>query len=66
MSNKTVYLYTLPLCPKCRVLKKKFRKQIAAEENYDYDYIRELHGIALQNVKKLMPKSELPTQTHIL
>ena len=44
---------------------KKLNK-IAVEENYSYDYIRELHGIALQNVKKIMLKSELPTQTHIL
>ena len=27
MSNKTVYLYTLPLCPKCKVLKKKLEQQ---------------------------------------
>ena len=40
-------------------------KQIAKEENYDYDYIRELHGVALKNVKKIMPQSEIPTQTHI-
>lgn len=41
---------------------KKLR-HIADEENYDYDYIRQLHGKALLNVKKLMPK-EL-TQTHL-
>ena len=27
MSNKIVYLYTLPLCPKCKVLKKKLEQQ---------------------------------------
>lgn len=40
-------------------------KQIANEECYEYDYIRQLHGKALQNVKKLMPKSEELTQTHL-
>ena len=40
-------------------------KQIAKEECYDYDYIRELHGVALRNVAKIMPKNNVPTQTHI-
>lgn len=31
-------------------------KKIAEEENYSYDYVRELHGVALFNVKKIMPK----------
>ncbi len=31
-------------------------KQIAEEENYSYDYIRELHGVALLNVTKIMPR----------
>lgn len=31
-------------------------KYIAEEENYNYDYIREMHGIALSNVKKIMCK----------
>lgn len=31
-------------------------KKIAEEENYTYDYIRELHGVALQNVKRFMPE----------
>ena len=43
----------------------KTLKQIAKEECYDYDYIRELHGVALQNVSKIMLKSKVPTQTHI-
>lgn len=41
-------------------------KQIAKEECYDYDYIRELHCLALDNVKKIMPQYKVPTQTHIL
>jgi hypothetical protein len=46
----------------------EFKKlnQIAEEECYNYDYIRELHGVALQNVKKIMPEQKEPTQTHIL
>lgn len=48
-----------------RYVSGKKLKKIAEEETYSYDYIRELHGIALQNVKKLMPKEQLPTQTHI-
>lgn len=48
-----------------RYISFKKLKQIAVEENYTYDYIRELHGVALQNAKKFIPQSEVPTQTHI-
>ena len=41
-------------------------KQIAAEECYDYDYIRELHGTALKNAAQFIPINKVPTQTHIL
>lgn len=41
-------------------------KEISKEECYSYDYIREMHGEALKNVEKFMPKSKEPTQTHIL
>ena len=41
-------------------------KEISKEENYSYDYIREMHGEALKTVEKFMPKSKEPTQTHIL
>ena len=38
----------------------KSLKQIAIEECYSYDYIRELHGIALRNVKRIMPQEKIP------
>lgn len=43
----------------------KSLKKIAAEECYSYDYTKELHGKALCNVKKIMPKSKEPTPTHL-
>lgn len=49
-----------------RYISFKKLKQIAAEECYDYDYIRELHGTALKNAAKFMPINKVPTQTHIL
>lgn len=49
-----------------RYISFKKLKQIAAEECYDYDYIRELHGTALKNAAKFMPISKVPTQTHNL
>lgn len=57
MSNKTVYLYTLPLCPKCRVLKKKLEQQnieyiemvnsedLAIEGIVDFPVLETLNGI---------------------
>lgn len=40
-------------------------KKIASEECYSYDYIKELHGRALHNVEKIMPKAKEPTPTHL-
>jgi hypothetical protein len=39
-----------------RYVSGKTLKRIAFELKYDYDYIRELHGIALQNVNKIIEK----------
>ena len=40
-------------------------REIAEEECYSYDYIRESHGEALKKVAKIMQNSKVPTQTHI-
>lgn len=40
-----------------RYVSGKKLKRIAFELKYDYDYIRELHGIALLNVEKIIEKT---------
>lgn len=43
MKDLTVYLYTLPGCPRCNVLKKKLaEKNINVSEISDMEYIKEL------------------------
>jgi hypothetical protein len=41
-------------------------KEISKEICYSYDYTRELHGLALKKIQKIMENINLPTQTHIL
>lgn len=48
-----------------RYVQYKNLKQIASEEHYSYDYIREMHGRALQKVGKILQNQKEPTQTHI-
>ena len=45
MSNKTVYLYTLPLCPKCKVLKKKLEQQ-----NIEYTEIVNSEDLTIEGI----------------